>query len=139
MTDDTQTQLPLPEVAANSNPTISAITPLISTIPGIVDSIGTEENNVIPTDIQNAANKAAIDASGSIHLSALYKDKVNNSHAKVANAVATIMSAAKRTENWLHIEVVELWDKIENEIFGNKSQIASTATTSPEKSETSVQ
>lgn len=69
-----------------------------------------------PEQLNEAATKAAIDASGTVHLSAIYKAKVNNTHAKVANLVAKIMSEAQRVENWTHDEAMAIWDRVEAEL-----------------------
>ncbi len=69
-----------------------------------------------PEQLNEAAAKAAIDASGTVQLSAIYRNKVNNSHAKVANLVAKIMNEAKRAENWQQDEVSAIWDRVEAEL-----------------------
>lgn len=69
-----------------------------------------------PEQISEAAAKAAIDASGTVHLSAIFRNKVNETHAKVANLVAKIMTEAARAENWTHDEVVAIWNRIEAEL-----------------------
>lgn len=88
------TQVVSSEVVANMNPEIAET----------------------PISMQALADKAAIDASGTIHLRAIYQDKVNNSHAKVANIVAQIMAQAERAVNWTFEETKVIWDKVESEI-----------------------
>lgn len=67
--------------------------------------------------VNEAALKAAIDASGTVHLSAIYKIKVNESlPTTVANIASKIMTEAKRIENWTREETVAIWDRIESEL-----------------------
>lgn len=100
-----------------------------SDIEGLVEETATEEtaeltvepipNTPAPTldQINQAAQKAAIDATGTVHLTAIYQEKVKASlTTQIATVVSKIMSDEKRAEIWTREEAIAVWDRIEAEL-----------------------
>lgn len=132
MPDEFQTIIPAPENNQELNNDIDALTDkakLETENPPIAEDSASEHQQKFPEQysksalneptsdqINQAAAKAAIDASGTFHLTTIYKSKVNSTHAKIANVVAEIMSEAKRLENWTHEETIAIWHRVESEL-----------------------
>lgn len=83
----------------------------------IADPIETPAQPVIPAaptpeEIQAQADKAAINASASFHLSRIHARRVHG----ITQTVSSILEKTSRATNWTEAEVLAIWNRVENEL-----------------------